>query len=103
VATRTLTFLDREDGGVSVVEPTTGRSVAALPPGDGGFVRGILRALVRERRMNDVGSAPPFTLTRWADGRLTLDDSATGRRLELTSFGPANEAVFDSLLRRPAQ
>jgi putative photosynthetic complex assembly protein len=100
VATRTLTFIDRESGGVGVIDAATRRTVVEVAPGTGGFVRGVLRALVRERRQRGADAGPPFTLTRWRDGRLTLDDSATGRRLELTSFGPDNEAVFDELLRR---
>lgn len=103
VATRTLTFVDRPTGGVGVVEASTRRTVAEVEPGSGGFVRGILRALVRERRANGAGMETGFTLTRWRDGRLTLDDSTTGRRLELTSFGPDNEAVFADLLMRPLQ
>ena len=103
VATRTLTFIDQESGGVSVIDASTRRTVAEVAPGTGGFVRGVLRALVRERRLSGTGTAPPFTLTRWRDGRLTLDDSATGRRLELTSFGSTNAAVFDDLLTRPLQ
>ena len=103
VATRTLTFIDRESGGVGVIDAATRRTVAEVAPGTGGFVRGVLRALVRERRQSGTGAEPPFTLTRWRDGRLTLDDSATGRRLELTSFGPDNAAVFADLLARPAQ
>ena len=97
---RSLAFLDRSDGGVDVVDPVTHRAVTELPPGNGGFVRGILRALVRERRAFGPVAGPPFVLTRWRDGRLTLDDPATRRRLELTSFGSDNAAVFDGLLTR---
>jgi putative photosynthetic complex assembly protein len=85
------------------VRVATRRTVVEVEPGTGGFIRGVLRALVRERRLSGTGAEPPFTLTRWRDGRLTLDDSATGRRLELTSFGPDNAAVFADLLARPLQ
>ena len=40
----------------------------------------------------------PFRLTRWSDGRLSLDDPATGRRIELDAFGPTNTAVFAHLM-----
>lgn len=106
VATRPLDFVDQPDGGVLVVDPGTGRDVAVLEPGTGGFVRGVLRALVRERRQSGVSGAddgPGFVLTRWQDGRLTLDDAATGRRIELTSFGSANQAAFAALLTAPAR
>jgi putative photosynthetic complex assembly protein len=103
VASRSLTFVDREDGGVGILDPATGAVVDEVPPGGGGFVRGVLRALVRERRLSGgVAADSPFVLTRWRDGRLTLDDATTGRRLELTSFGTTNAAVFRALLEAPA-
>ena len=36
-----------------------------------------------------------------ADGRLTLVDPGTGRRVDLESFGPTNSAVFAQLLPTP--
>ena len=40
----------------------------------------------------------PFRLTRYADGRLALDDPSTGAHVELRAFGPTNEAAFARLL-----
>ena len=72
--------------------------VAILAPGTNGFVRSVLRGLARERRLQGVGSAPAFRLTRWADGRLSLDDPSTGRIVELGAFGPTNRAAFAQLM-----
>jgi putative photosynthetic complex assembly protein len=74
------------------------RLVDTLQPGTNGFVRGVLRGLVRERRADHVGAAPPFRLTRWADGRLSLDDPSTGRHVDLEVFGPTNAGAFAQIL-----
>ncbi len=98
VASRELQFLDRADGAVVIQEPG-GAVVRVIEAGTkDGFVRGVMRGLARERHMNGVGEAPPFRLTRWADGSLSLTDTATGRVIELGSFGPTNRQTFDTLL-----
>ena len=95
--TRELVFKDRGDGAVVVEDAGTRAVVAVLPPGGSGFVRGTLRALARERRQNGVGQEPPFTLIRGTDGKLTLQDPETGRRLDLGAFGPTNAGAFAQL------
>jgi putative photosynthetic complex assembly protein len=97
VVARSLLFSDRPDGGVDVTDAVTGRAVAEIQ-GEAGFLRGALRALTRERRMRSIGPQAPFELVARADGRLTLADPATGRRIDLESFGPANAGVFSRLL-----
>jgi putative photosynthetic complex assembly protein len=97
VQERLLRFEDRPDGGVSVLDGKTGAVVAELH-GEQGFVRGVLRALARERRSRDLGSQQPFQLISRVDGRLTLLDPATSERVDLESFGPANAAIFAAFL-----
>ena len=108
VAERTLRFEDMSDGGIRVLDVRRGADVGetaavlqVIEPGSGGFLRGALRALVRERRSAGLGPETPFRLAAHADGRLTLEDPATGQRLDLESFGPTNAAVFAGLLARP--
>jgi putative photosynthetic complex assembly protein len=98
-ASRELRFGDRADGAVVVTEWPNGAIVEVLPPGTNGFARGVMRGLARDRKLAQIGSAPPFRLTRWSDGRLSLDDPSTGRRIELDAFGPTNSAVFARLMR----
>ena len=100
IDTRMLRFEDRSDGAVAVYREAEGAEgpVAILAPGTNGFVRSVLRGLARERRLQGVGSAPAFRLTRWADGRLSLDDPSTGRIVELGAFGPTNRAAFAQLM-----
>jgi putative photosynthetic complex assembly protein len=95
---RDLRFGDRADGGVVVTDWPSGDVVAVLPPGTNGFARGVMRGLARDRRSREIGSEPPFRLTHWSDGRLSLDDPSTGRRIELDAFGPSNTAVFARLM-----
>jgi putative photosynthetic complex assembly protein len=101
VAQRALQFEDLPDGGVRVLEALPGqapRALAVIDAGAGGFLRGALRALVRQRRAAGQGAEAPFVLTARADGRLTLVDPATSERVDLESFGPTNAAVFARLL-----
>jgi putative photosynthetic complex assembly protein len=95
---RDLRFGDRADGGVVITEWPGGDVVAVLPPGTNGFARGVMRGLARDRRSREIGAEPPFRLTHWSDGRLSLDDPSTGRRIELDAFGPSNTAVFARLM-----
>ena len=90
---------DRDDGSIDVLQAGTGRLVETVPPATNGFLRVLLAGLVRERRREDIGAPTrPFRLTRWSDGRLTLDDAATGKLIELEAFGRSNEAAFGRLL-----
>jgi putative photosynthetic complex assembly protein len=103
VSERELRFADRPEGGVAVHDARDGALVAVLAPGGDGFVRGTLRALARERRSHGIGAGPPFRLAAHADGRLTLEDLATDRRIDLAAFGPTNAGAFARFLERPAR
>jgi putative photosynthetic complex assembly protein len=94
-----LSFVDRSDGAVEVDDADRGNAtIHVVPPGTNGFLRGVLRGLARARRNEHVGAAPPFTLTRWADGQMTLADPQTGQHISLEVFGPANSRPFAQLL-----
>jgi putative photosynthetic complex assembly protein len=96
---RDLRFLDQADGAVAVYDLSDGRAVALLAPGSNNFIRGALRGLARERKRQEIGTEPPFRLTRWADGRYTLEDTATRRVIDLRAFGPTNVQAFAVLLQ----
>jgi putative photosynthetic complex assembly protein len=98
VATRMIQFDDRADGGVDVTDAGDGSRIAVVPPGEGGFVRGTMRGLARGRMIADQGRVPPFRLSAWPDGRLTLEDTATGRVIEMTAFGQTNLEAFRRFL-----
>jgi putative photosynthetic complex assembly protein len=98
VESRPLRFQDMRDGSIQVTDARTGQVAASVEPGTNGFIRGTLRGLARERKRRGIGIEPPFTLTRWADGRLSLEDPTTGRVIALDAFGPTNGEAFAQLL-----
>jgi putative photosynthetic complex assembly protein len=91
-----LRFEDRPDGSIAVIDYKTGKQID-LVQGEAGFVRGTLRGLAQERKRRGLDSGPPFELIYRADGRLTLADTATGRLVDLESFGPTNAGTFFKL------
>jgi putative photosynthetic complex assembly protein len=99
-AARELRFQDQPDGSI-VVRDADGQTVQVFV-GEAGFVRGVLRALARERMRRGLGAEPAFQLTAHTDGRLTLRDPLTGERVGLEAFGATNAAVFAQLLSPPA-
>jgi putative photosynthetic complex assembly protein len=101
-AVRELHFTDRADGGITVSDAAAGdRVVDIVKPETGYFLRATLRGLAHQRLREDLGAGPPFRLSGWPDGRLTLDDTVTGRRVDLEAFGESNEVVFAKLLMTP--
>lgn len=100
VSTRNLHFADRADGAVVITDADHGDTAMVIVPGQQtGFIRGVMRGLARDRRMRGIGDQPPFQLSLWPDGELSLTDSATGRSIELTAFGSTNRAAFLPLLK----
>lgn len=97
VQSRVLHFDDRNDGAVLVTDESR-NVVAVLPPGTNGFARGAMRGLARARKREDLGTELPFILTRWADGRLSIEDPSTKHQINLEAFGATNSAVFARLL-----
>ena len=90
---RELRFTDGADSSVQVIDGRSGRLVEAVH-GEQGFLRGVLRGLAQERLRRGIGDGPVFQLRASADGRLTLSDPATGRSVDLESFGRDNAAIF---------
>ncbi len=99
---RLLRFEDRDDGGITIADARSGRAIDSVAPGTNGFLRSAVRGLVRERRRQGLGAETPFRLLLRTDGRLLLEDPATGRQIDLRSFGPTNAGVFARLLTRPS-
>ena len=101
VSVREFRFEDQDNGGILVREARTGRVVHTVAPETNGFLRGTMRGLARERHRRGIGPEIAFRLVGRADGKLTLEDPATGRRVDLGSFGPTNAAVFAALMTDP--
>ena len=97
VAVRLLRFEDRPDGSIAVIDAASGAQVERIDA-EGGFLRGAMRVMARERRMRGLGPEAPFQLIARADGRLTLVDPATRQIIDIESFGPTNAASFARLI-----
>ncbi|MCZ8370645.1 MAG: photosynthetic complex assembly protein PuhC [Porphyrobacter sp.] len=95
---RSLKFFDEPDGTVRVEDGASAEVLTRFGEGEGGFIRATVRSLVHQRRIRGIGAETPFTLTEWQNGNLTLADPATGRSVEVSSFGPDNRAVYQNLL-----
>jgi putative photosynthetic complex assembly protein len=92
-----LRFEDRDDGAIAIRDARDGSAFYVVQPGAYGFIRSTLRGLARERRRSGLDASTPFALTRWSDGTLSLEDAATGRRVNLDAFGPDNSRAFAQL------
>nr|WP_294506977.1 photosynthetic complex assembly protein PuhC [uncultured Rhodopila sp.] len=103
VLSRDLLFQDRPNGAIAVFDakdPAT--PIAIVPPETNGFLRGTMRGLAQQRIRQDADLGIPFRLTEWADSRLTLEDLATHRMLDLEAFGATNEGAFLKLITAKA-
>ena len=98
-ASRDLLFRDRPNGGVAVYDANASTTpIEIIAPETNGFLRATMRGLARQRLRQDADREIPFRLTGWTDGRLTLEDPTTGRKVEMEAFGLSNEMVFAHLL-----
>ncbi|MFN3451830.1 MAG: photosynthetic complex assembly protein PuhC [Sphingorhabdus sp.] len=98
---RSLRFMDRADGAVVVSDTNSGETVKVIPFGQGGFLRATMRRMAKVRIAAGIGTEPPFTLTRWENGALSLKDPATGRDAEIYGFGPDHTKIFADMLETP--
>ena len=96
-----MRFIDRADGAVVVSDATSGETVTVVPFGQGGFLRATMRRMAKARIAAGIGAEPPFTLTRWENGALSLKDPATGRDAEIYGFGPDHTKSFADMLEAP--
>ena len=101
VASVSLDFSDTDTGGVIVTDAKSGSEIRRYDMGEGSFVRGVLRTLVRERASRDIAGQPSFELEMTSDGGLMLVDNDTGYWIALEAFGPDNyrefRAMFDAV------
>jgi putative photosynthetic complex assembly protein len=95
---RTLVFQDASEGRVVISDADTGEQLRTLSAGEGSFIRGVVRSLVRSRQQQGLFSQAPFQLNLHQGGRLQLIDPLTAETIDIGAFGPTNIAEFASLL-----
>lgn len=98
VQVRQIGFVEFDDGSLAIRDAATGDLIQTLAAEEGGFIRGVLRSMARQRKGYHADLSAPFHLARRASGHLTFMDPITGIRLELRAFGASNEAAFAQLL-----
>jgi putative photosynthetic complex assembly protein len=79
---------------VTVLSPD-GDVLLDLP--HGGFVTVIQSALATMRKRHGVDLLLPVNLTKYENGRFTVEDPETGWSAELYAFGGENRAAFERL------
>jgi putative photosynthetic complex assembly protein len=97
VQSLSLRFDDQQNGSVLVRRASDKVVIFTIAPETNGFMRATLRGLAQERRRSGIDDATPFLLTRWSDGRMSLDDVTTGRDVALEAFGETNAGAFARL------
>ena len=100
VSSAALLFIDGPAGRIDVLEAQTASKLAEYGSGEGSFLRGILRSLVRERRIRDLEAGGVFELSLLENGSLVISDPDTGYWMALEAFGVDNRQVFVTLLER---
>ena len=98
VESRDLRFEDGKGGAVLVYDAKDRELIDTLAPGSNGFIRVVLRGLARERKLGDIGAQPPFRLTRFSNGQITLTDTSSGKQIDLDAFGSSNTQAFARLM-----
>lgn len=99
VQSRMLRIMNSRDFSATVTDVDTGAlvTVAKLSP-ETGFIWGAVNGLSYGRKLIGAGPEVPYELSRRADGRLVLTDTATGQKVFLNGFGSGNLAAFAKLL-----
>jgi putative photosynthetic complex assembly protein len=101
--TLSLRFEDESNGSVDIRNAQSGKVIYVVEPGTNGFIRATLRGLTRERIRAGIGPETPFTLIRWTDGTMSLEDHTTKRAVALDAFGPTNAHAFAQLFSGGSQ
>lgn len=100
IKSRDLSFADQPDGSLRIVDVSTGNTAGMVEANsESGFIRGMMRGLMRNRRQRGVDAAPPFRLTKWANGQISITDTTSGYVTDLSGFGDTNRAAVEALLK----
>ena len=100
VSSAALLLVDGPGGRIDVLEAQTESTLAQYGSGEASFLRGILRSLVRERRIRDLEPGGVFELNLLDNGSLVISDPETQYWMALEAFGVDNRQVFVTLLER---
>ena len=100
VSSADLLFIDGPRGRIDVLDAQTQATLAVYESGEGSFLRGIVRSLVRERRVRDLDPGGAFNLALLDNGSLVISDPDTGYWMALEAFGVDNRRLFAEILEQ---
>ena len=100
VSSADLLFIDGPRGRIDVLDAQTQVTLAVYESGEGSFLRGIVRSLVRERRVRDLDPGGAFNLALLDNGSLVISDPDTGYWMALEAFGVDNRRLFAEILEQ---
>ena len=83
-----------------MIDAQTQATLAVYESGEGSFLRGIVRSLVRERRVRDLDPGGEFNLALLDNGSLVISDPDTGYWMALEAFGVDNRRLFAEILEQ---
>lgn len=95
VAEKLVVLKDIDARHVTVSDPE-GNLLLDLP--EGGFVDVMAAAVRRSRAVARITDNPPVRIVRYDNGRLAMEDPATGWSTELYAFGADSKAAFERIL-----
>ena len=95
-----LLFIDGPRGRIDVLDVQTQATLAVYESGEGSFLRGIVRSLVRERRVRNLDPGGAFNLALLDNGSLVISDPDTGYWMALEAFGIDNRRLFAEILEQ---
>jgi len=90
--------LSGDISGAALVTAPDGTTIADLSPQEGGFVSGVWRVVLRERRKHRLPDDGSVILIGHATGRISIYDPMTGWSADLMGFGADNARAFERLL-----
>jgi putative photosynthetic complex assembly protein len=91
-------FLSSDISGAATVLNASGTLIADLGPEQGGFISGVHRVILFERRKAGLAEDGPVLIQAYENGRMAIIDPTTGWSADLMGFGADNAAAFAKLL-----
>ena len=95
---RTVQLIEQADGSLVIRDATKNQDLKTFPKSEDNFIRVVAHSLALQRKTANIPIDAPYILSHLEDGQNILTDTATGRVILVSAFGPGNSQVFASLL-----
>lgn len=94
---RAVTLKGDRSSGIAVIDDT-GAVLARSDDPRKGFIDVVWNSVTRARKLADVDQMAPIRVARHENGRVSVNDDATGWTITLIGYGADNVEAFASLL-----